>query len=645
MKKVLLLLVAAVSMAEIKSQYIYKIKADSVLITNDSCTAELNLENSTKSIKGFLYNKGNGRTEFRAGLIKINDSTYIIGNDTLKLKTGTFGNPWLQGGNSFGALGKFGLSDSNHIDFYTNNIVRGRLTSNGGNLLLGTTTSNGEKLQVNGSIFTSTGTIKSNGGVSIPPTISFIGNQNAGNIFIGHSTAPAWADHNPRGIMIQTQKNIQSDVAKTFQVTIGASNTDSSSSAVGIILGSFNTQKAGSYYGATMIGHSNTYIPAGAASVAADIIIGDHNIYTGNSSIILGNNSNTSLTNVFIAAGNYSNGQGGITNVFFGNGDRANTMHNMGNGLNYTINGSGAATATDKNGGTITIAGGKGTGAGTPGNIIFSSATALSSGSTLQSLSEKARIVGSTGNVLIGTTTDNGNKLQVNGTVGVSHPTFTTGSGAGMSWTANNTFRVSGGPSAESLTFGPANRITSSVQFHSPSFFSTNPVGSSDANYYVPAQGGIYTTSGSPSNGSNIIYHKFTNAGPSANSGTGSPTFMELNKLVSRGSQDGLETGLRITFTVTGTANNLRALETVMGAVKLNTTSGRTSIGLDSATAATSRLDVNGEEGYNQLRLRKNYTPSSSSDTNGNTGDVCWDDNYIYIKTSTGWKRVALSTF
>ena len=26
-------------------------------------------------------------------------------------------------------------------------------------------------------------------------------------------------------------------------------------------------------------------------------------------------------------------------------------------------------------------------------------------------------------------------------------------------------------------------------------------------------------------------------------------------------------------------------------------------------------------------------------------GDVAWDDNFIYIKTSVGWKQTALSTF
>lgn len=29
----------------------------------------------------------------------------------------------------------------------------------------------------------------------------------------------------------------------------------------------------------------------------------------------------------------------------------------------------------------------------------------------------------------------------------------------------------------------------------------------------------------------------------------------------------------------------------------------------------------------------------------GNIGDLAWDDSYIYMKTSTGWKRSGLATF
>ena len=46
-----------------------------------------------------------------------------------------------------------------------------------------------------------------------------------------------------------------------------------------------------------------------------------------------------------------------------------------------------------------------------------------------------------------------------------------------------------------------------------------------------------------------------------------------------------------------------------------------------------------------QLRLRNTFTPSGTGDTAGLTGNICWDDSNLYIKTSAGWKRVGISTF
>ena len=86
MKKVLLFTTACICSSILSAQYIYKIKADSVLITNDSCTAELIIENKTKDTIGFLFNKGKGRTEFRRMVTKIDSVTYIIGGlDTIRV--------------------------------------------------------------------------------------------------------------------------------------------------------------------------------------------------------------------------------------------------------------------------------------------------------------------------------------------------------------------------------------------------------------------------------------------------------------------------------------------------------------------------------------------------------------------------------
>lgn len=39
------------------------------------------------------------------------------------------------------------------------------------------------------------------------------------------------------------------------------------------------------------------------------------------------------------------------------------------------------------------------------------------------------------------------------------------------------------------------------------------------------------------------------------------------------------------------------------------------------------------------------YTPTSTSDTHGDPGNIAYDNSFIYVKTTTGWKRSALSTF
>lgn len=86
-KKILFGLLILISFSA-NSQVHTQVIGDSIYMHSNTGTAELILENSTKNVNGFLYNKGNGRTEFRKGLIKINDSLYIIGGDTLNRGTG-----------------------------------------------------------------------------------------------------------------------------------------------------------------------------------------------------------------------------------------------------------------------------------------------------------------------------------------------------------------------------------------------------------------------------------------------------------------------------------------------------------------------------------------------------------------------------
>lgn len=523
MKKLLSLLILVCMEQALHAQYVYTIKADSVKITNSCDTAELIIENHTQNVCGFLFNKGRGRTEFRRAMMKMNDSIYTFGCDTLRLSVA-----WLQGGNTFGTTGYFGTRDNNHIDFYTNAIKRGRYT-NTGNFLIGGDADYGYKAAVYGTTYSQ---------------------------FYTNSTTP-----------------------------LGGGG----SGALRLRWGGGE----GTYVDFYNQGNTNRRGYIGTASDARPLVITDSVGFTWGYTpcVAFGLESGAPLQSRFTIASERSSGWDAFTII------------------------------------------------GTEG------------------VYNKDMVVKANGNVLLGGTSgvDNGRKLQVYGTswfgniANFSHPTYATGISAGIGWVDNNMFRIWGGPNNESLTFGAANSITSNVLFTAPTFYASN-TSSFGANYYVPASGGFYSTINSPAN-DNTVYHTFTTSMPQAASGAGNPVVVEINKLVNRGAtvehpeHDGVETGLRIKFTVTGYANKLRALETVNGDVRLHTSSGRTSIGLDGSSTITSRLDVSGEEGYNQLRLRKKYTPTSSSDANGAEGDVSWDDNYIYIKTSSGWKRTTLSSF
>jgi len=148
MKNITLLFILALITNFVTAQGVYTIKADSVKLTGCD-SSELIIENHTQNVPGFLFNTGKGRTIFKKGLLKINDSLYLIGPDTLKVQP----YPWVQGGNAFGNTGVLGTSDDHPLDLYTTDSPRVRIFSPGGNVGIGTgTTDRGFKLDVNGKV-------------------------------------------------------------------------------------------------------------------------------------------------------------------------------------------------------------------------------------------------------------------------------------------------------------------------------------------------------------------------------------------------------------------------------------------------------------------------------------------------------------
>ena len=297
-----------------------------------------------------------------------------------------------------------------------------------GNVLINTSTDAGERLQVNGTARVSSTLQLDNGAI----TWGNFSGAPTSRLRITRRTGYGVYS----GIEIGALNTNTSAFAST-PIVIGDMNTLADVGTV--ILGfSNNIQKDQSL----VVGSGNSIPVVTGVTTSKQIILGDGNIanaYTNGQvpGIIVGlyNTQNSFAFSQMYGTGlkPYANNQllfganagpvnPSIKEVYIGYGYRNeidSVNQDNGNGNNLLISPSHASNAADKNGGNLTLAASRGTGAGTPGNLIFATATATTTGTTLQTLNERMRINGS-GNVMINTTTDNGYRLNVNGTAFVS---------------------------------------------------------------------------------------------------------------------------------------------------------------------------------------------------------------------------------
>ncbi len=150
-------------------------------------------------------------------------------------------------------------------------------------------------------------------------------------------------------------------------------------------------------------------------SAGQTVTTGNYNTYLGSytdsddgtysHSIALGDNAYIRGSNQLVVG---SSSSSYVSNGYFGSGVVDTSP------VGFTLQSTGGR-GTDVNGANLTIAGGKGTGAGIGGSVIFSTSAAGSSGAALNSLSERMRI-DSNGNVNVGGDTTPNNLFAVGST-------------------------------------------------------------------------------------------------------------------------------------------------------------------------------------------------------------------------------------
>ena len=91
-----------------------------------------------------------------------------------------------------------------------------------------------------------------------------------------------------------------------------------------------------------------------------------------------------------------------------------------------------------------------------------------------------------------------------------------------------------------------------------------------------------------------------------------------------------------------GSGNTVNSFRSVIVGGENNTISGSRSVVLGGTGINATNSDTTYVPNF---VITESYTPTGSADTSGEPGSITWDNNYLYYKDNTGWKRLSGSTF
>jgi len=254
---------------------------------------------------------------------------------------------------------------------------------------------------------------------------------------------------------------------------------------------------------------------------------------------------------------------------------------------------------------------------GSSGITRFIYSTAATTAGNALTVTEAARF--SSGNLLLGTTTDGGQKLQVAGTAEIQSTLTVKGAEAGP---------TTGISSIIQNTTSANDRVAALRLVNASNQWNLRAVGSGDTFSIGPGLSGSETNYFTLSSTGNATF-----AGAILSVGSGSNNAV-CRVTASNGKTSDLGDDTTGGFVRANNSQSLRFITNSIAAITIDTSQDTTFAGQIVATKTTGAF-----------RIATAETPASASAT-GTIGTIAWDTSYIYVCTAANtWKRVAIATW